>query len=130
MKKSVSRTDLPTTDPHDKELSSVEFDDLGDLEEGWEVLGLGQRNDLARHVRHVCLDVGRNGGSLIGALAGDAPATVAAAHPNNITEFYLVAGNIHHVAINRDVAVADHLASMEDALGVAQAVNDGGEPKL
>lgn len=111
-------------------LASVEFDDCLFLEEGGEVFALGHGNDLARHICDVHVNVGRNSGAFVVARAGDALATVSVANGNHIPDLQGVACDVDDLAIYRNVAVADHLAGLEDGLRVAQTPNRGGKSKF
>lgn len=112
------------------DLASVKFDDCLLFEERGKVLALGHRDDLACHVRDVHINVCRNGRAFIVAGSGDSFAAVSISDSDHIANFKRVAGDVHNIAVHRDMAVAHHLSGLENCFCIAKSPHGGGETKF
>lgn len=111
-------------------LAGVEFDDLLLLKELREVLSLGKSDDLAGHVLNVGLHVSRDRRAFVMVGSGNLLAGVAIANTDDIADSELEARDVDKSAVDRDVTVADHLSSLEDASGIAKSPNGGAQAEL
>lgn len=112
------------------ELASVKFDDLLLLEELREVLSLRERNDFASEIRHIGLDVHRYRRTFEVILSGNLARDLAITNLDHIPDLQSEACDVDHSAIDRDMAVRNHLASLENRPSEAETPHDGGETHL
>ncbi len=100
------------------------------LEEVWEVFSLRKSNDLSRHIWNVWCDVWWDCGAFVLRLASDSGAAFALSDADHVSNLHDVARNVDDFTVDQDVAVADHLASVEHGLREAETPDDGAESKF
>jgi len=102
-------------------LTSVEFDDLLLLEELREIFSLWHGDDLSVHSLNVGFDVRRNRGAFVVIVSSDVSAGLSVSDLNDIADLQLEGCNVDNLSVDHDVAMADHLSSLEDRLCVSES---------
>lgn len=100
------------------------------LEEVWEVFSLWKSNDLSGHVWNVWCDVWWDCGAFVLGLSSDSCAAFALSDADHVSNLHDIARNVDDLAVDQDVAVADHLASVEHGFRVAETPDDRAESKF
>ena len=111
-------------------LTSVEFDDLLLLEELREVFSLRKSDDLALHILNVSLDVGWDWSAFVVVVSSDVLAGLSVSDFNDVADFKLERSDVNDLSVDHDVAVANHLSSLEDGLCVAKSPDCSSKSKL
>lgn len=111
-------------------LTSVEFDDLLLLEELREVFSLRKSDDLALHILNVSLDVGWDWSAFVVVVSSDVLAGLSISDFNDVANFKLERSDVNDLSVDHNVAVADHLSSLEDGLCVSKSPDCSSKSKL
>lgn len=93
------------------------------MEELREVFSLRKSDDLTLEVLHVSFHVSWNCSGFVVVSLCDVSAGLSVSNFNNIANLQLERWDVDHLSIYHDVAVADHLSSLEDRLCVTQSPN-------
>lgn len=100
------------------------------MEELREVLSFRQGDDLSAELSNVGLHVRRNRGAFEVILAGNLSADVSISNGDHIANLQLETGNVDQLTVDHDVAVRNHLSSLENGSGIPESPNGGGESHL
>jgi hypothetical protein len=100
------------------------------LEELRKIFSLRERDDLALKVLHIGFHVGRNLSGFVVVVLRDVSARLAVSHFNHVANLYLERTNIDQLAVDMDVAMADHLSRLENCFCVTQSPYGGTKSHL
>ena len=115
------------SDFRNSNLSSVKLNNLLLLEELGEIFSLWKSDQLAFEVLHIGFHVSGNLSGFVVVILRNVSARLSVSNFNNVADLNLEGTDIDQLAVYEDVAMADHLSSLENCLCVAQAPNGGTE---
>lgn len=78
----------------------------------------------------ICFHVNRNSSCLVRAVSCNSSAAFSVSHADYITNFALEAGDVNELAVYHDVTMRNHLASLEDCLGITETPNQSCKSKF
>ena len=111
-------------------LTSVEFNDFQFVEELRKIVSLRKGDNLSGKTCYIWFHIRRNGSTLVVITGGNRFRSSVVANSDHIANLNRVTCNVYLLAVDSNVAVTDHLSSLEDRVCVAESVNSGLQSQL